>query len=115
MMRLLRSSLIVRLLVVGVFAQSNQGTITGTISDPAGAVVPGAQIEVKNNDTGVAYRGGSSATANFVIRVPAGTYEIIVIGPGDMETAHRTGEFVRVGDLLECVACLRSAIERLCA
>jgi acetylornithine deacetylase len=41
--------------------------------------------------------------------------EIIVIGPGDMETAHRTGEFVTVVDLRECVACLRSAIERLCA
>jgi len=58
------------------FAQSNQGTITGTISDPAGAVIASAQIEVRNADTGVVYRGGSSNTGNFVIPVPAGTYEL---------------------------------------
>src|SRR5579885_3125191 len=74
MMRLLKSALVVCLFAVSVFAQSNQGTITGTISDPAGAVVPGAQVEVKNNDSGVVYRGGSSATGNFVIQVHAGTY-----------------------------------------
>ena len=41
--------------------------------------------------------------------------EVIVIGPGDMGTAHRTGEFVLVGELAQCVACLRRAIERLCS
>jgi acetylornithine deacetylase len=40
--------------------------------------------------------------------------EVIVIGPGDMGTAHRTGEFVPIGELERCVACLRAAIERLC-
>jgi hypothetical protein len=60
------------------FAQSNQGTITGTISDPAGAVVPNAQIEAKNVDTGVVYRGGTSNTGNYVIAAPSGTYEITV-------------------------------------
>ena len=30
------------------FAQSDRGTITGTIADPAGAVVAGASIEVRN-------------------------------------------------------------------
>ncbi len=67
---------------VMAFAQSNQGTITGTISDPAGAVVPSAPVEVKNQDTGVVFRGGSSATGNYVISVPAGTYEITVNVPG---------------------------------
>jgi Carboxypeptidase regulatory-like domain/TonB dependent receptor len=65
-----------------LFAQANQGTITGTISDPAGAVVPTAQIEVKNTDTGVIYRGGTSATGNFVLPVPTGTYEITVNAAG---------------------------------
>jgi hypothetical protein len=63
-------------------AQSNQGTITGTISDPAGAVIAGAAIEVKNNDTGVVFQGGSSTTGNYVLSVPAGTYEITVNVPG---------------------------------
>lgn len=34
------------------FAQSNQGTITGCISEPAGAVVAAAAIEVRNVETG---------------------------------------------------------------
>src|SRR5215831_2616265 len=65
-----------------LFAQSNQGTITGTVSDPAGAVVPTAQIEIKNTETGVVYRGGTSATGNYVLSVPAGTYEISVNAAG---------------------------------
>ena len=64
------------------FAQSNQGTITGTISDPAGAVVQGAQLDVRNSATGVVYSGGTSNTGNYVIVVPAGTYEITVTVPG---------------------------------
>src|SRR6185437_16233385 len=64
------------------FAQSNQGTITGTISDPAGAVIQGAQIEVRNSATGVVYSGGTSTTGNYVIVVPAGTYDVTVVVPG---------------------------------
>src|SRR5215469_1378356 len=60
------------------FAQSNQGTVTGTISDPAGAVIAAAQIVAKNVETGVVYQGGTSNTGNYVIPVPAGTYEIMV-------------------------------------
>ena len=64
------------------FAQSNQGTVTGTISDPAGAVVAGAQIEIKNTETGVLFSGGTSSTGNYVIVVPAGTYQVTVNVPG---------------------------------
>src|SRR5215475_14013140 len=60
------------------FAQSNQGTITGTISDPSGAVIAAAQIEVKNHDTGIVYQGGTSSTGNYVIPAPAGIYELTV-------------------------------------
>ncbi|HEY6346437.1 MAG TPA: TonB-dependent receptor [Bryobacteraceae bacterium] len=70
------------LTAAALFAQSNQGTITGAISDPAGAVVPTAQIEVRNTDSGVVYRGGTSATGNFVLAVPPGTYEITVTAAG---------------------------------
>ncbi|MBZ5579686.1 MAG: TonB-dependent receptor [Acidobacteriia bacterium] len=64
------------------FAQSNQGTITGTISDPAGAVVAGAAIQVKNMETGVVSSGGTSASGNYVIPVPAGNYEMTVTVAG---------------------------------
>src|SRR5215467_10532369 len=70
------------LTAVTLVAQSNQGTITGTVSDPAGAVVPTAQIEIKNTETGVVYRGGTSATGNYLLAVPSGTYEISVNAAG---------------------------------
>ena len=64
------------------FAQSDRGTITGTIADPAGAVVSSAPVEVKNVQTGAVYEGGSSATGNYVVQVPTGTYELYVTVPG---------------------------------
>jgi len=64
------------------FGQTNIGSITGAISDPAGAVVPGAVIEVKNVDTGAVYQGGASATGNYVIPVPVGKYTLTVTVTG---------------------------------
>ncbi len=55
------------------------GTITGVISDPAGAVVANAPVEAKNTATGVVLSAATSATGNYVLSsVPAGTYEIDV-------------------------------------
>ena len=81
-MRLFSVAVFVAVTLTSIFAQSNQGTITGAISDPTGAVVPAAQIETRNAETGVIYRGGTSASGNYVIAVPAGTYEITVNATG---------------------------------
>ncbi|MEP6568560.1 MAG: acetylornithine deacetylase [Acidobacteriota bacterium] len=40
--------------------------------------------------------------------------ESVVLGPGNIRVAHRTGEFVPAGELENCVTVLRGAIERLC-
>ena len=59
------------------------GTITGVISDPAGAVVANAPVEAKNTATGVVLSAATSATGNYVLAaLPAGTYEINVNVPG---------------------------------
>jgi Carboxypeptidase regulatory-like domain/TonB dependent receptor len=59
------------------------GTITGVISDPAGAVVPAAPIEAKNAATGVVSEAATSATGNYTLGdLPAGTYELDVTVPG---------------------------------
>src|SRR5215471_3424447 len=66
-----------------VFAQSDRGTITGTISDPAGALVANAPIEARNVETGVLYQAESSSTGNFtLVQLPVGTYELSVTVPG---------------------------------
>src|SRR5271165_3444129 len=70
------------LLALPLVAQSDRGTITGTIADPAGAVVASAPIEVRNVETGAIYQVGSSATGNYVVQVPTGNYEMSVSVPG---------------------------------
>jgi acetylornithine deacetylase len=40
--------------------------------------------------------------------------ESIVLGPGDIRVAHRTGEFVPIAELDGCVQILERAIQRLC-
>lgn len=68
---------------LSAFAQTNLGTITGTITDPAGAVVPNAPVEAKNTATGAVYPAASSATGNYnITQLPLGTYELSVTVPG---------------------------------
>jgi hypothetical protein len=67
---------------LSLFGQTDRSTITGTIVDPAGAVVPNATIEAKNSATGALFQGGSSATGNYVFSVPTGTYELSVTVTG---------------------------------
>ena len=40
--------------------------------------------------------------------------ESVVLGPGDIRVAHRTGEFVPIDELEKCVEILAHAIESLC-
>ncbi|HEY6233423.1 MAG TPA: acetylornithine deacetylase [Pyrinomonadaceae bacterium] len=40
--------------------------------------------------------------------------ETVVIGPGDIRVAHRTGEFVPLAELEACVEVLQQSINRLC-
>src|SRR5262249_51924796 len=64
-------------------AQSDRGTITGTVSDASGAVVPGVTIEAKNVSTGNVYQAGSSETGNFTLpQLPVGNYDLTATLPG---------------------------------
>ena len=40
--------------------------------------------------------------------------EAVVFGPGDIRVAHRSGEFVPVAELEQCVTILRQTIEKFC-
>ena len=83
-MRLLTAALIVSLVISStVFGQPDRGTVTGTISDPAGAIVANASVEARNTQNGVVTTVGSTATGNYTITgLSAGNYEITVSVPG---------------------------------
>src|SRR4051812_1041992 len=82
-MRTLRFLLAVALCSAAVFGQTATGTITGTISDPAGAVVANAPLQLKNSETGTLFQGASSSTGNYTFsQLPVGTYELSLSMPG---------------------------------
>jgi len=61
--------------------------------------------------------GKTSGTVAFGTEAPsmiALGAEAVVFGPGDIRVAHRTGEFVPIDQLNDCVGILRLAIEGLC-
>jgi len=115
-MRSLCVLILLCLLAVSAFAQTNLGTITGTINDPAGAVVPNAPIEAKNTATGAVYPAASSATGNYTIaQLPLGTYELSVTVMG-FKKYTRTGITVeafgiyRIDPVLEVGATTESVL-----
>jgi acetylornithine deacetylase len=62
--------------------------------------------------------GRSATTVSFgteAAHLSGLTSEVIVFGPGDMTVAHKSGEFVSVRALHQCVAYLVELIGRLCA
>jgi len=64
-------------------AQTDRGTLTGVITDPAGAVVANAAIELKGVENGTVYPAVTSATGNYTFsQLPVGTYELTVAIPG---------------------------------
>jgi Carboxypeptidase regulatory-like domain len=77
---------LVLLLVPGTpsaLGQAGRGSISGTITDPSGAIVPGAKVTLLNPATGVALHTVTSA---------AGLYTFISLNPGAYQvTASQSG------------------------
>src|SRR5262245_19907307 len=96
-MRILRRIVACSALIsAAVFAQSDRGTITGTVSDPASAVVPGAKVSVKHTETGAVAQTVTTPTGNYTLTsLPAGVYELTVEAPG-FKKSTQTGFQVQV-------------------
>jgi len=64
-------------------AQSDRGSVTGTVTDPTGAVVPTAGVSLKNVATGAVYNTVTTATGNYTIpSLPVGRYNLTVTAAG---------------------------------
>jgi hypothetical protein len=60
------------------FAQSDLGSISGFVKDPSGAVVPKAQVTVKNEATGTERRANTNESGFYTVtNIPAGMYTVI--------------------------------------
>src|ERR1035441_5968456 len=72
-------------LTANVFGQASaiNGEITGTVTDPSGAAIAGATVEISNTDTGFkqSTKTGDSGLYRFTV-LPLGTYEIAVQAAG---------------------------------
>jgi len=66
-----------------LLAQVNTGTISGAVSDATGALVPGAQVTLKNVDAGVSRMVTTNERGRYdAPSISLGGYEITVTAPG---------------------------------
>jgi len=69
--------------------QSQTGSLSGTVVDPAQAPVPGAQVEATQNNTGLILRTVTSDDGLYVFpAVPAGTWSVAVEKTGFSRLRH---------------------------
>ena len=74
-----------------VFAQVDEGSITGTIQDNSGALVPNAQVTLLNTDQGTVLQTKSGGSGDYTFApVRAGHYTLTVTAQGFSKTHHRT-------------------------
>src|SRR5262245_36074802 len=80
--------------------QSDLATLTGIVSDPAGAVVPGVVVTIRNIDTNIRQSVPTNAEGIFtVVNLNPGSYELVVMREG-FRTLRQTGIVLQVGQSL---------------
>ena len=79
----MRIALALLFLPLAAFGQATFGTITGTVADSTGAVVPKVAIEVANEGTGLARTVLTDESGNYVVpNLNAGNYRVNARSPG---------------------------------
>ncbi len=87
-------------LVPNATGQTILSSITGTVTDPSGAVVPDAQVTVTNEGTGVARSASANPTGVFIVPdLSVGTYRVRVEATG-FQTQERTGLILNANRVL---------------
>ena len=105
--KLVRSLPVITILIVSTFAivpllaQTTTGTISGTVMDPGGALIPGAMVSATNDATGESRSTLTSETGSFSFPslLPA-TYTIRVELAG-FQTLQKTGNILTPNSRLD--------------
>lgn len=73
-----------------VFAQTDRATITGIVQDATGAVIPGAQVQVKNTGTNDVQTVSTSNDGFYTIKnLPIGSYVVTFGKTGFTQLEHK--------------------------
>src|SRR5215213_9253507 len=81
------------LVPTGAVAQTVTGTLQGTVSDSRGAVVPGADVVVRNMETGQERNLKTGGEGTFLAAfLPLGRYTVTASGPGFSKVAQENIE-----------------------
>lgn len=82
----------------GLSAQSLSGSITGVVTDPAGAVIPGAHVAVIDVDKAYVFTSVTDGTGRYIVRnLNPGDYRLTVTADG-FETFNIAGIVIQVNE-----------------
>jgi hypothetical protein len=100
-----RPWLLTSLLLIGIcglhsslaWGQLTSGSLTGVVSDPSAAVIPGAKVVFTDADKAYDYPGTTDGAGRYLItNLPPSTYEIHVGAPG-FKAHTQSGIILNVG------------------
>src|SRR5262245_21301908 len=113
--RLITTVVVIAVLGAAAFAQQTTATVTGTVTDPTGALVPGVTITVTNLSTNGVRESKSDETGSYTLPfLPAGEYSVTAVAPGfqtqkiervslQVQQTARVDLQLRIGDVAETV------------
>jgi hypothetical protein len=98
MLRVLRSAVVVAIMALAlpVLVHAQEATLTGTVTDSTGGVLPGATVVATNQATGNRFEGVADERGIYRIAVRVGSYQISAELQG-FTTVTRTGVELLVG------------------
>ena len=100
-------ALLLSLAPLAMHGQVDQGSITGTVQDSSGAVLPNASVTVTNTDTGLALQARTNGSGSYVFSpLKIGNYKVSAAAPG-FQTTNRENVHLDIEQRLNVVLVLQ--------
>lgn len=92
---------------IEIFAQVSTSRVIGTVTDPSGAAVANADVELKNEGTSISYHTKTSSSGNYAFdSISTGRYTVTVEAQGFQKLVS-TGNLLTVGQPMTVNASLQ--------